>query len=58
MKQKLTARERKLLKRPKIRILSETPNEPNRKQKREALHMRTSSTLCTKKHTRGRLIQK
>jgi len=51
MKQKLTARERKLLKRPKIRVLSETDNSPNRKQRREEMNRRTSSTLCTKKHT-------
>lgn len=52
MKQTLTARERKLLKRVKIRVLSETPNEPNRKLRRAKLR---SPSLSTKKRTLGRI---
>lgn len=46
----------KIIKQPlKMRVISETPNEPNRAQRRFEKRVRTSPTLFTKKWTRGRL---
>lgn len=51
MTKKLTSQQQKALKSPKIRVIFESPNQPNRQQRRAEKNRRTSPSFLTKKWT-------